>query len=539
MARNKKQQRREKQSLQKKISLAEKFEKFFNSKYFAFYISAFFFAALCIVSYSFHKIGDYGVETDFYQGYVPAAKEFQHGKILIDAFRGPVYQIVLGIFGFLFGDLFKAGIFIGVLSASCFIFFTFKTIQNIYSTKISALAILFLIFNPVFIQYTYSAGTDMFFAALLSVSFYFLFRSENFSYKNLTIASLFGALAYLTRYNGVFILGFPAVILFINYWSINWKERLRASLVFSFVFFLSITPWGIYCLKERDNFFFNDNYKNIAYELYGRGKINWDQFWYGSSNQFSSFTDVIFKDPVLFLKVTLENIYNHLIGDMQSLLGWYIGVFVILGILFFIYNKPVKNLHSRKNGYVLMNIFFFLILLLVFYSERFSLFLLPFYLVLMLSGLIGGQNSLSKIISKQFVNFIIIFLVGFSVIKTYDFNASRIDSGPEEILVFKKWYFENIPENKRGKIVAARKPQIAYYLDMKFNLIPLADNYQQLIENLRKDKDDYLYFSIIEAQTRPQFQFLLDPKRTYPGLEPLVYIQNPPAVLYKVLDETK
>ena len=129
--------------------------------------------------------------------------------------------------------------------------------------------------------------------------------------------------------------------------------------------------------------------------------------------------------------------------------------------------------------------------------------------------------------------------MGFSVIKTYDFNVSRIDSGPNEILVFKKWYFENVPEDKRGKFIAARKPQIAYYLDMQLKIIPLADNYQQLLEGLRKDKDDYLYFSMMEAQVRPQLQFLLNPKRNYPGLEPVVFIQDPPAVLYKVLDETK
>jgi hypothetical protein len=39
----------------------------------------------------------------------------------------------------------------------------------------------------------------------------------------------------------------------------------------------------------------------------------------------------------------------------------------------------------------------------------------------------------------------------------------------------------------------------------------------------------------MEAAMRPQFQFLLNPKQNHPGLEPVVFFENPPAVLYKVI----
>jgi hypothetical protein len=40
---------------------------------------------------------------------VPNAKEFLDGKIPMDAFRGSLYPMVLGIFGFVLSDFFYAG----------------------------------------------------------------------------------------------------------------------------------------------------------------------------------------------------------------------------------------------------------------------------------------------------------------------------------------------------------------------------------------------------------------------------------------------
>ena len=69
---------------------------------------------------------------------------------------------------------------------------------------------------------------------------------------------------------------------------------------------------------------------------------------------------------------------------------------------------------------------------------------------------------------------------------------------------------------------------------MDFNVIPIADNYQDFLNKIKKEKDDYIYFGIMEAQTRPALRGLLNPKNNFPGLRPIVYFSNPPSVLYKV-----
>ncbi len=519
---------------ERKFIFPQKFKELLNYNFLGAAIALFYFAILAAVSFSFHKVGDYGVETDFFWGYVPAAKDFLNGIITIDPFRGPLYPIILGIFGFIVTDFFNAGILIGILSAAFVLYFSFEIVKRIISPKVSFFVTLLVACNPIFVQYAYSAGTDMFFNAIVTATLFFFFKEKELSYKNLIIAAFLGGLSYLTRYNGIFLFGFVIVILFINYWNINWLKRFKVAAIFVVVFILTFSPWGFYCLSEKGSFFYNENYKNIAYEMHGKGKIGWDEYWFKESQKVTSLQDVIFSDPGTFVSKVVNNIGSHFVDDMENLMGWHIGVFVILGLILFIVSNPFKYWKSRETGYYLLNIFFFALLLLIFYSERFSLFLIPFYSVIAIQPFFSPKYKIEKFVPLKFSYVFMIGLIAFTFAKSYSFNSSRIDSGPKELLVLQEWYDNNIAENERGKKIASRKAHVAYYLDMEFSLIPMADSYEELLAELKENKVDHLYFSTMEAAMRRQFQFLLDPKQNHPGLKVVVYFQNPPAVLYKV-----
>ena len=324
-----------------KKSVSSIFENYISGKYTGLLIAVFYFVVVGLISFIFHTVGDYGIETDFFWGYVPSAKKFLSGEIPMDAFRGPLYPMVLGIFGFIIGDFFHAGIFIAVLSASVLVYITFELLKKIFSPVVSFFVTILLTVNPVFIQYSYSAGTDMFFNALAALTLYFFFKNKELSYKNLILAAFFGGLSYLTRYNGIFLASFIFVILFVNSWNINLINRIKASLVFAVVFVLTFSPWGFYCLSEKGSFFYNENYKNIAFEVYGKGKISWDDFWFTESSKITSLTEVIFKDTGLFFSTVVANIADHFANDMEKLVGWQLGVFVILGLVSTYYFQSV------------------------------------------------------------------------------------------------------------------------------------------------------------------------------------------------------
>ncbi|MGB5896389.1 MAG: glycosyltransferase family 39 protein, partial [Ignavibacteriaceae bacterium] len=328
------------QSKKSNVSLEESFTKFLQFRYLGLVIAVLYFVILLILSLLYHKVGDYGVETDFFWGYVPKAKSFINGDLQIDQFRGPLYPMVLSLVNLIISNYFISGIVIGVLSASILIFLTFELIKNIFSPTVSLFVSLLLASNPIFVQYTYSAGTDMMFNVLAVATLFFFFKDKELNHRNIIIAAVLGGLSYLTRYNGVFLLGFVFIILFVNYWNNNWLQRIKSSIVFIVVFILTFTPWGIYCLNEKGSFFYNENYKNIAYELYGKGKISWDQFWFSESNNFTSLLDVIGRDPFLFISTTIGNIGEHFLLDMERLMGWYVGAFIVLGLILLLISNP-------------------------------------------------------------------------------------------------------------------------------------------------------------------------------------------------------
>jgi hypothetical protein len=516
-------------------SLLAYFDDLINYKYLGLVISLLYLLIVGLLSLIFHTIGDYGIETDFFWGYVPNAKGFLEGTIPMDAFRGPLYPMVLGIVGFIFGDFFRAGILIGVLSASVVIYVTFELLKRIISPSVAFFVTLLIAVNPVFVQYSYSAGTDMFFNALVALTIFFFLKNSELNYRQIILAGFFGGLSYLTRYNGVFLLSFIVVILFVNFWNQSWIKRLTTSALFVVVFVLTFSPWGFYCLGEKGSFLYNENYKNIAYEMHGKGKIGWDEFWFKESSKITSLTDVVFEDPPAFISTVVSNVADHFLSDMEKLLGWHIGVFVILGLVLLILSNPFKNWKNRETSYYLVNLFFFGLLLLVFYSERFSLFLIPIYSVIAFHPFLSKKLKLQKYVPQKFGYFLLTALIIFTFIKSYSFNSVNIDSGPKELLILQEWYNQNIPIEDRGEKIASRKAHVAYYLKMEFTFIPLADTYEEFLTKLREQKADYLYFSTMEAAMRRQFQFLLNPKQNHPGLTAVVYFESPPAVLYKVL----
>jgi len=511
------------------------FEKYIFHKHTCLIIAAVYFVFVGLISFIFHKVGDYGIETDFFWGYVPSAKKFLAGEIPMDAFRGPLYPMILAIFGFILRDFFHAGIFIAVLSASTLVYITFELLKKIFSPLVSFFVTVLLTINPVFIQFSYSSGTDMFFNALAALTLFFFFKDKELNYKNLILAAIFGGLSYLTRYNGIFLTSFIFVILFVNSWNMSWIDRIKASLVFAAIFLITFSPWGFYCLSEKGSFFYNENYKNIAYEVYGKGKMSWDDFWFSESSKITSLTEVIFKDAGLFLSTVAGNIADHFLNDMEKLVGWQVGIFVILGLVLIIISKAFKNWKTQETGYYLVNLFFFALLLVVFYSERFSLFLIPFYLVLAIQPLFFEKFKIAKFLPQTFKYLLLTGLIVFTFVKSYSFNSQNINSGPTELLALQEWYEENVSPDMKGKTVAARKAHVAYYLDMDFKLMPMADSYEEFIKKLKEANVDYLYFGIAEAGLRREFQFLIDPKGNHPGLEVVVYFKDPPSVLYRVI----
>ncbi len=521
-----------KQKIAPSTSLMPYAEALVQHRFASVAMAAVYFVVMLWIALKYHVVGDYGVETDFYWSYVPQARHILQGSLPIEDFHGPLYPLVLAAASLITKDLFHAGVVLSVLSASVVLWAVFETVRRLVRADVAAMTVLLVAVNPTFVQYSYTAGTDMFFFTLTMLATWALFKDAERRWPSVAIAGTLFGLAYLTRYNGIFALaGIPAAILVADPHGHSFRERARTAGVFAGVFLLTIAPWGIYALVEKGSFFYNRNYLNIAYEMFGRGKVGWDAYWYGAASQYQSLSQVILADPGAFVSTIGGNVLDHLAGDLGKLAGWPLGVLAVVGgALSF-----RERLDRRLLALYIVGASFFGLLLLVFYGERFSLYLLPLYVVLALRTLTWPSLAAWRLwgtVQIGGVAAIVLVLWQFAGSKSY--NSAQIDSGPAEVVQVGRWFEANQPAPEPGTIVVARKPHIAYYLNMTLEMFPPVTTQEELFSALRRVKASYLYYSPMEAGLRPQFQYLLDPAKAPSGLRPLVSTAVPPAVLYRV-----
>jgi hypothetical protein len=494
------------------------------------WIGGLYGAILLSAALAYHTVGDYGIETDFFWTFVPGAEAILRGSILIEEFRGPAYPALLAGASFVFGDLFQTGVILAVVAGASVLVIVHRLFRKLLSPDAAFWGTVLIAVNPVFVQYSYSAGTDMMFFALVAGSALLLFGTTRSTHYLIISAVLAGA-AYLTRYNGIFaVFAVPLVLLVGNPDREPLKTRGWKAAGYVAVFFLTILPWGLYCLSEKGSFFYNKNYLNIAYEMFAKGRVGWDEYWSQAAEQYTSLGQVILADAGLFLKTVSINTVDHFVNDMSVLLGWHTGVFAVGGMLL-LYKERVTRTVA---GFLLYSLVFFGLLLIVFYSERFSLFLLTAYVLLTMHLLSSKAIHNLSLRTRAPVRVLLLLVITiWTFAQSYEFNRRNIDSGPKEVLVIADWFKRNVP-HAREDIVITRKPHPAYYLGLEMKGFPYVETMDDLLREAHRLNARFLYFGLIEAAMRPQFQFLLDPRLAPPQLRPIVYTTSPPAVLYEI-----
>jgi hypothetical protein len=519
---------------------------FVDFKYSHFVIPSVYFIVMCIVALTNRPIGDYALETDFYWTYAPQAKELLNGNLVIDQFKGPVYQIVLAVFGFLFGmDFYPAGKFLNVLCASITLVFISKIFASIYNMRAAVLIVLLVLVNSFFLKFTYEPGTDMLFLVFYTSAIYFLLKNKTPDPRNYFLAGLLSGMGYLTRYTAISLILTVVIIMTIaliaNYRSS--EKRTAAGILKPYVYYFiplitMAVVWGIICLSRTGQFFYNMNYRNTAFTVHKTDQITPDEWTSRYEGSFNSFSDVIFRDFGKFVyKIFVVNFRTYFVDDLNVLLPLYLGILTAAGLLAFIVKFRTHNLVQKF--LFLFSFLFYIQILFTFYSERFSLPLLPFYcfLIVKLSDYDFLQRANLNVGRVKLFTLIILFLIGFTFSNSYSYIKDRINLVPVEIIGLSDLAKKTFGNELSGKTIMARKPHIAYYLDMGFEVIPFAGNYQEFQDNLIKSKADYLYISEWECRIlSPDLaKIVLNYKNPPPGLETLIYSNYPVAIIYKVI----
>jgi Dolichyl-phosphate-mannose-protein mannosyltransferase/Tetratricopeptide repeat len=466
-----------------------------------------------------HPVGDYQTESDFYGGYAAGARALLHGRVDVARYSvvGPGYEVALALITALVGDAFLAARLLSVTSASAVLLLWLLVLRRRLGSIPAVWTVAFLAANAVFFRYGYSATTDMLACALQAASIFLLLRGGG--PRVLLASGLFAALATLTRYNSVALLPAGLIVVALS----GSASRGRGLAAFLIGFGAPVLAWFAYsgmhgaipgaALVHNLGFYRDPTFARNLQDAPATG---------------AEIVPRAGGAMAAILIGALRNIPEHLMRDGVELMGWPVAVLALAGI--------AAALRARVRGQVLplgvVGAALFLALTPVFYSDRYSLAVLPIELTF--AGLTLAAICGSRRLGRAALPMVLVLalpVLGVSLGRSTTLQAGLRRDAPIETVEAGRALRRVAPPTGR---VVSRKGHIGYYSDREVVSFPRFATLAELAGYSREQHADYLFYSWYEAGMRPEFRFLLDTTAAVPGLELVHATRNRASVLYRV-----
>lgn len=467
-----------------------------------------FAAVMAALLFFVHKTPLYGVETDLFGEAIPAMRGLVTGHVDADlfAYKGPGYPLLLALFSMLSGgDAWIGARLLNLVAAVVGAWATWRLLARALGPTRGAFATLLLCANPLYFRSTYEVGTDVpTFAVAVTATALFL---EATGPGTAALAGLLAGFATIMRYNAGFLL--PAGVLALLLAPAPGAARARRVAAFALAAAVPLVPWLVWNFRLHGAALANRNYANLAFELYANG-MGWDPFWQNVAPRFHSFGDVIGYDPSGAARHLGQNLAVRWRRDLRELVPVWIGLMAVVGA---IVHAPRARRHV---AWIVCYALCYATLALVFYSPRFFLYLVPFYL---------GAAALCVFPGPAWARPARLPLMGLGlaalVASALTCRRELAELVPQEPIEMREagafLHGVRVP----GDRVLSRKPQVAYFADMDFGPLPETETIESLLAAARAAHAHYLYLSGIEYGLRPQFRILKQPELHLPGLTPV------------------
>jgi hypothetical protein len=500
----------------------------------AYAVIAAFAAALAFMIAGPHPVGDVFTESDFYGAYGLGARALQHGHIDPSRYGvvGPVYEVLLAVLGLPARSpdaLFLVAELIALASMSAALVLWFRIVRARLGALAGLVATLLLASNAQLFRYGYAATTDAPALALQAGCLALLLAGAP-GRRGALHAGLVGGIAFLTRYTAAVLLPAGLVALLAGWTDLEAGERRAAAVRFASGFLAPVLPWIAFSLASGAHFRFVLHY-NIAYEVFAHARgIPWDTYERTMEPQFPTPWSVLARDPVAVISRIGFNVADHVRLDVKLLTGRPLAIAAGAGLLLGARGGGL----ARLNAVWLAMALTFLALVPAFHSERYSLAVLPGWAALATIALTSPRLALVLRASERRVWLkpaLTLLLLGFAIPVSIAYQRWVASQLPIEVREAAR---RARPLLEPGENVYARKPHFAWEAGLTAQSFPFVDSLEQLAAAARRDHVRWLYFSWPDAETRPQFMYLLDTTSAVPGLTPRVVTTMHPAVLYEI-----
>jgi len=486
-----------------------------------------FAAALFAMAVGPHRVGDYFAETDFYGGYAEGARNLMGGFLNPTRYGvvGPVHEVTLALVGLGVPDLLFGAELISLVAMVAGLLLWYHLLARRADPRLALIATLFMTVNPTFFRYGFSATNDaLAFGLQAAALFVLLTRSGQ---RAAAAAGALAALAFLTRYNAIYLL--PAGLVALLAGGTLHPQRARAALAFAGGFLGPVLPWTLFSLAHGGAFA-SQLHHNIAYDVFARSHgIAWDDYQRTLQPGFRTLWDVIARDPGAVARRELFNVWDHLRLDGAKLLGLPMTACAALGAVLAWRDGTLARAWPIGVAGALL----FLTLVPAFHAERYSLPLLPAYLALAAAAFASPRFAVvvgrgSRVWLKPVFALLPLVLAG---LWTFKATARVLDQLPVEVLDCGRTLREL---GRPGDRVIARKPHIGFHGRAQALAFPFTTTLPELAAYARTHRARWLFFSWPEAELRPAYWYLLDTAAVVPGLTVRRSTPDRPAVLYEI-----
>ncbi len=496
-----------------------------------------FFLTLAWLSHA-HPFGTYGTETDFYQLFAPDAERLAAGQFPENPYQGPGYPALLALVTKLTGDIFIAGKWISIISATLTVYLVFLLFARLFDYWTGIGAQLLTMVSGEFPQFAFSATTDAFFL-LLCVAALVVFTSERIALRwRVGLTAGLTSLSYLTRYNGLFLFVTCLTgILLLNLFAQSWRERGKLAALFIIIFIITAAPWFDANWQHRGSPLYNANYLNIATEFYPE-LAGGNVFQDGTrtlEKKFHSFGEVLRYDPKRLLTNYPLNLWESLkLTITSTLVSAWVGWVALLGL--------VLALIERKSKAVLVVLLagalYLLLMALNHWETRYYFFVmildagLAVYAASRLLALARARGWCEQAAFTLLPAGLVLVLAGLSFAASRHEVRQFLESHPQEILSARDYILSTNPPPHSLKIVA-RKPHLAFLSRQDWVFIPQVKSLDELHAWLADNHIDYLAIGTREIKDRKELKPLGDAQTAPPWLKAVWVNKKPLYILYR------
>ncbi len=505
-------------------------------------------AVICLLYFAFlvyfsrqHPFGTYATETDFYHLYAPDAARIAAGQFPLNSFQGPGYPVLLSLVTKFTGDLFISGKWISIISAVLCVWLVFALFKQLFGEWVGVGAALLSTTVIEFPEFSLQATTDVFFLLLCLVALV-IFTGAYFSLRMRVIfAAFFTGVAYLTRYNGVFLLAcFVFAILVMNLFEKAWHERWILTGVFVAAFVFTALPWLIANAQHNGSPLYNTNYLNMATLFYPElagGEVTQDGTR-KAGEMFHSFGDVLRYNPQQAFIGYVSNVADVFWKSWQSsLVSTWVGLLGMLGALLTFADRKTKAVRLL----LLAMLAYFLLMGLNHWETRYFFFIgvcyagLTSYFINRFAELASQWNILSINSSVlrwaiAAIFFGVIWLTSFVPAKAS--FTSFMQSHPHEIPAATN-FLQSTNAAPHSLKILARKPHLPFMAQQNWVFFPQVKSLDELKSWLEKNPVNYIAIGKRELKSRKELAPLGDPKTAPDWLETAWTNDDPKFILYK------